>query len=123
MENSAAGVSRLLSRGPRITPRTELQDKSDRAYVRETMRLGMGDIFVSPMELNVERGVIEEPHKSVVRLATPIDDAAGQRRGIVVLNARGERFLRAFERNRDRAGVQRMLVDPDGYWLQHRPEV
>jgi PAS domain S-box-containing protein len=112
-----------LSRGPRITPRTELQDKSDRAYVRETMRLGMGDIFVSPMELNVERGVIEEPHKSVVRLATPIDDAAGQRRGIVVLNARGERFLRAFERNRDRAGVQRMLVDPDGYWLQHRPEV
>jgi len=56
-------------------------------------------------------------------LATPIDDVTGQRRGIVVVNAHGGHFLRAFEPNADETGIQRMIVDSDGYWLQHRPEV
>ena len=66
---------------PRITPKSELQDKSDRSYFIDTMRLEPGEVFVSRMDLNVERGVLEEPYKPVVRLATPIDDAAGQRSG------------------------------------------
>lgn len=109
--------------GPSITPASELQDKSERSYFDQTLRLASGEVYVSRMDLNVERGAIEEPHRPVVRLATPIDDAAGRRRGIVVLNARGEHFLRAFERNPDEDGVQRMILDSDGYWLQHRPEV
>ncbi|MBW2272751.1 MAG: PAS domain S-box protein [Deltaproteobacteria bacterium] len=112
-----------LSGTARVAPASELQNKGDRPYFRDTMGLRVGEAFVSPMELNIERGVVEEPRRSVVRLATPIDDEAGRRHGIVVLNARGERFLRAFELNADRAGVQRMIVDPEGYWLQHRPEV
>jgi PAS domain S-box-containing protein len=108
---------------PRITPKSELQDKSNRSYFTDTMRLEPGEVFVSRMDLNVERGVLEKPYKPVVRLATPIDDAAGQRRGVVVLNAHGGRFLRAFEPNTNEAGVQRMIVDSEGYWLQHRPEV
>jgi PAS domain S-box-containing protein len=123
----AAGqeIIRVESAGeePRITPAGELQNKSDRSYFNEAMRLEAGNVLVSPMELNVERGTVEEPHRPVVRLATPIDDGEGRRRGIVVLNTHGDRFLRAFERNSDGAGVQRMIVDPDGYWLQHRPEV
>jgi PAS domain S-box-containing protein len=75
------------------------------------------------MDLNVERGVLDEPYKPVLRLSTPIDDAAGQRRGVVILNAHGGHFLRAFEPNTDEAGIQRMIVDFEGYWLQHRPEV
>ena len=59
----------------------------------------------------------------MVRLATPIDDAAGQRRGIVVLNAHGGHFMRAFEQNTGETGIQRMIVNSDGYWVQHRPEV
>jgi len=109
--------------GPRIAPESELQEKSDRSYFTDTMRLESGEVFVSRMDLNVERGALEEPYRPVVRLATPIDDAAGQRRGVVVLNANGEHFLRAFEPNTDEAGIQRMIVDSEGYWLQHRPEV
>ncbi len=108
---------------PRITPKSELQDKSSRSYFSNTMRLEAGDVFVSRMDLNVERGVLDEPHKPVVRLATPIDDAAGRRRGVVVLNSHGGHFLRAFEPNTDETGTQRMIVDSEGYWLQHRPEV
>jgi PAS domain S-box-containing protein len=109
--------------GPQITPKSELEDKSTSGYFTEAMRLKSGEVFVSRMDLNVERGVLEEPYKPVVRLATPIDDRAGQRRGVVVLNAHGGHFLRAFEPNTDEAGIQRMIVDSEGYWLQHRPEV
>ena len=108
---------------PRVTPRSELQNKSSRSYFSDTMRLEPGEVFVSRMDLNVERGVLDEQRKPVVRLATPIDDAAGQRRGIAVLNSHGGRFLRAFEPNTDETGTQRMIVDSEGYWLQHRPEV
>jgi len=109
--------------GPRITPKSDLQDKGDRSYFADSMRLAPDEVFVSRMDLNVERGVVEEPYKPVVRLATPIDDATGQRRGVVVLNAHGGHFLRAFEPNSDETGIQRMIVDSEGYWLQHRPEV
>jgi PAS domain S-box-containing protein len=109
--------------GPRITPRSELQDKSDRSYFRDTIGLDSGAVFVSRMDLNVERGVIEEPYRPVLRIAAPIDDAAGRRQGVVVVNALGGHFLRAFERNADETGIQRMIVDSAGYWLQHRPEV
>ena len=46
--------------GPRITPESELQDESGRSYFTDTMRLEPGEVFVSPAELNVERGVLEE---------------------------------------------------------------
>ena len=108
---------------PRITPESELQDESHQGYFIGTMRLGPGKVFVSPVERDVERGALEEPYKPVVRLSTPIDDAAGQRRGIVVLNAQGGHFLRAFEQNSEETGIQRMIVNSDGYWFQHRPEV
>ena len=109
--------------GPRITPGGELQDKSDRSYFTDTMRLEPGEVFVSPVELNVERGVRVGSYKPAVRLATPIDDAAGERRGIVILSAHGGYFLGEFERNTDETAIQRMVVNSDGYWVKHRPEV
>ncbi len=108
--------------GPRITPESELQDESKRGYFTDTMRLEPGQMFISPMELNVEPGAGEEPFKPVVRLSTPIDDAAGQRRGVVILNADGEDFMREFEQNTDEIGAQRMVVNSEGYWVQHRAE-
>jgi PAS domain S-box-containing protein len=109
--------------GARLMPESVLQDKSSRDYFSEAMRLAAGEVFVSPMELNIERGAVQDPVQPVVRLATPIDDSTGKRRGIVVVNVRGEQFLSAFPRSTDKAGVQHMIVDFDGYWLQHRPEV
>jgi len=108
--------------GPRIVPESELQDKADREYFARTMRLEGGEVFVSRLELNVERGVLEAPFQPVVRLATPVGDGP-ERRGIVVLNTEGARFLRAFEASPDATGVQRMIVDSEGFWLRHRPEV
>ncbi len=109
--------------GPRITPESKLREESDRSYFADTMRLEPGQVLVSPAELNVERSVLDGPYKPTVRLATPIEDAAGQRRGIVILDAHAEHFLRVIERNSDDTAIQRMVVNSEGYWIQYRPEV
>jgi len=109
--------------GPRSIPESGRQDPRDDGTFGESQGLAAGEVFVSPMELNLANGEIQEPHTPLVRLATPVYDSAGRRRGIVVLHVDGEQFLRAFPRNTEKGGVQRMIVDSDGYWLQHRPEV
>jgi len=110
-------------RGPRITAKSELQDESERSYFTDTMRLKPGGVFVSAVEPNVERGAPEGPYKPAVRLSTPIDDAEGQRRGIVILNAQGGHFLNTFEGNTEETAIPRMIVNSEGYWVQHRPEL
>ncbi|MBW2289050.1 MAG: PAS domain S-box protein [Deltaproteobacteria bacterium] len=109
--------------GPRITPESEFQDLSDLSDFNDTMRLEPGEVFVSPIELNAERGALEGSYESAVRLATPIDGAAGQRRGIVVLTVHGGNFLRAFERDTDESGTRRMIINSEGYWFQRRSDV
>ena len=58
---------------PRAIPEAELQDKSERYYVKQTLALDKGEVFVSPFDLNVENNVIEQPRKPVIR---PVTNAA-----------------------------------------------
>jgi len=100
-----------------IVPQEELQSKGDRYYVEEAFSLPRGEIFVSRFDLNVEHGAIERPIKPVIRFATPVFDAAGDKRGILVLNYLGSRLL---DRMRDLAGTfagTAMLIDREGNWL------
>jgi len=69
-----------------LVPGAALQDKSDRYYFREAMATPPGAIYVSPMDLNVEGGVVERPHKPVVRYAVTLRNEAGAPRGVVVVN-------------------------------------
>ncbi|BEP28219.1 diguanylate cyclase [Helicovermis profundi] len=57
------------SNGVTIVPKNELQDKSNRYYFKDTIKLRENDIFTSPIDLNVEHGEIEKPNKSVIRFA------------------------------------------------------
>lgn len=110
------------SGGPQITARGELQDKSARGYFADTMAIETGQVFISAMDPNMEHGVVEVPYKPVVRLATPIDDAAGRRRGVVVLNVHGSHFVGNFGSDDDANGIRRMIVDSDGYWVHRKSE-
>lgn len=51
--------------------KSELQDKSNRYYFQKTKALEYDEVFISPLDLNLENGVIELPHKPMVRFATP----------------------------------------------------
>lgn len=71
---------------PRIVPARDLQDKAERAYVAETLSLPPGAVYVSPLDLNREYGVLEEPHRPVIRVGAPVDGPDGTRRGLVIIN-------------------------------------
>jgi PAS domain S-box-containing protein len=55
----------------RVLPAAELQDKGDRDYFQRAIRLSPGEVDISPVRLNQERGVIETPHVPVFSAATP----------------------------------------------------
>jgi len=100
-----------------IVPDDQLQLKVGRYYFHEAKMLVPGQVFVSPFDLNVEDGRIEQPAKPTIRFATPVFDSAGNRRGIIVLNYLGHVMLGRFARlDADSPGLA-MLLNSDGYWL------
>ncbi len=103
---------------PAIVPPGELQDKADRYYVREALALDRDGIYVSPLDLNYERGFMEVPFKPTLRICTPVFDRRGAKRGVLVINYLAKEALGALGRDALAAGQQTMLLAADGYWLK-----
>ena len=103
--------------GPKIVPPDTLQNKSGRYYVTETLKLSPGEFFISPLDLNIDRGQVEYPFKPTIRIATPLSDRAGEQRGLLIMNysARDmlDNFLAATFNIRDHVSV----LNREGYWL------
>ncbi len=113
LDETGQEIVRIDSSGLRswIVEREKLQDKSDRYYFKETMRLSGKRLFISPLDLNRERGEIEVPHKPVIRYAVNLYDAHAHKAGIVIMNIDANQFLKALGDVR--------LVTPDGYFAHH----
>ncbi len=109
-------VSRDLG-APVVVSTPDLQDKSARYYVKTALTLAPGQIYVSPLDLNIEHGKIEQPSKPTIRLATPVCDSSGQIHGIVVLNYLAANLLEPLRRVNRTAPGPIMLLDNAGYWL------
>ena len=98
-----------------------LQNKADRYYFTDTMALEPGDLYVSPLDLNVDNGVIEEPWVPTIRMATPVAAADGTPAGIVILNFNAGPILDAFDMGNEEGQRHHMLLNRDGYWLAGVP--
>ena len=103
---------------PFAVPENELQEKSTRYYFEKAWPLESEQVYVSPLDLNVEHGVVETPWKPMLRFATPVYDADGAKRGILVLNYEGDRLIERMRRSTSYASGWTWLVDVDGYYLQ-----
>jgi len=103
---------------PAIVAESDLQPKADRYYFVEAMRLARGEVFVSPFDLNVEHGEIEQPLKPTIRFATPVFDALGTKRGVLVLNYLGEALLRKLAEVSHTFPGTMLLLNRDGYFLR-----
>jgi putative two-component system response regulator len=69
-----------------IVSDSDLQNKKHRYYFQEAIKLDGDQIYVSPIDLNVEQGKVEVPYVPVIRLATPLFDSKGEKKGILILN-------------------------------------
>jgi len=105
-------------------PGEKLQLKRDRYYFRDTIKLDKGEIYVSPLDLNVELGEVELPIKPMIRLGMPVFDGRGGKRGIVVLNYLAAKLLSDFKIGLAVDPGSGMIVNADGYWLSGpKPEM
>jgi diguanylate cyclase (GGDEF)-like protein/PAS domain S-box-containing protein len=120
----AGGMERLRvnlgSGNPEIVPPEALQPKAQRYYFDAAMTLGRGQIYISPFDLNIEHGRLEQPPKPMLRFAAPLFDASGQRLGVVVLNFLGNRLFDVLEPHNGTQG-RFMLLNAEGYWLHGGP--
>ena len=106
----------------KIIPKEQLQNKAQREYFTETMKLSLGEIYVSQINLNRERGEIETPYKPTIRYATPIFSADGKRQGIIIGNLLVDRIFEQIKQdNQNNAGTA-FILNQDGYYLDHPDE-
>lgn len=103
--------------GPVVVPANSLQSKKDRPYFIDTIALPRGEMLISPMDLNVENGRIETPHKPTVRMAVPVFSSAGQARGILIINVLMAPLLDRFSNQVERGTNRAMLLNGEGYYL------
>ncbi|MCI5120144.1 MAG: PAS domain-containing sensor histidine kinase [Candidatus Electrothrix sp. AUS4] len=103
--------------GPKVLPAQFLQNKGDRYYIQETLKLHSGEIYISPLDLNIEHEQVEYPFKPTIRLATPLDDATGKRHGILILSYAAKNMLDNFHATTFPVRDQVSILNSEGYWL------
>lgn len=119
IDSSGDEVIRVNFDGDKSTlvDQSELQNKKDRYYFYETKKLQDEDVFVSPLDLNIENGEIEEPFKPMIRFSTPLFDNSGGFQGIIVLNYLGNTALDDFKEMASNSEGVIALLNSDSYWL------
>ncbi len=100
---------------PMIVSVGELQDKSSRYYVSAALAMEPGEIYVSPMDLNVEHEKVERPARSVVRYATVVAGEGGARHGLVLINVYADYILSLLDPLTP--GTEAWLIDQEGTYL------
>lgn len=121
IDNSGNELCRInyTDKGGVLVTDRELQNKSDRYYIKEGLALLDGEVYLSPMDLNIENNSLEHPYKPVIRFVTPIYSPAGKHQGMIVLNYLGAELVYNFRRAVASITERAHLVNSEGYWLSH----
>ncbi len=105
-----------------LVPPAQLQRKKHRYYFKDAMQMQKGQVYISPMDLNIEHNQIEIPHVPTIRYATPVVDQSGKKRGVIVINVLGSALFNVLDRQQKlmrHYGKQYFLIDPQGFFLFH----
>jgi len=105
--------------GAFVMPKDQLQNKKDRYYFQQTINLNENQIYISNLDLNMEKGAIEMPINPVIRFARPFFDESGVKQGIVILNYYASDILTMIESVGSSSFGEVFFLNKDGYWLYH----
>ncbi|MEG4082290.1 methyl-accepting chemotaxis protein [Microcoleus sp. POL10_C6] len=121
IDNSGKEIVRVDSDGTniKVIPDSQLQNKADTDYFSATMKLKSGEVYVSSLNLNKERGKIEIPYKPTIRYATPIFNPKGERQGFLITNALGSTLLDMVKNFNPELSDKSFILNQDGYYLAH----
>ncbi len=100
-----------------VVPDDKLQNKSNRYYFTDAVKLAKGEIYVSPFDLNIEHGGIERPLRPMIRFCSPVLNKNGLVKGVIVLNYLGERLISDFESGAAGLLGKPMILNKNGFWI------
>ncbi|KGJ96265.1 response regulator [Colwellia psychrerythraea] len=102
-----------------VIPSSRLQQKSTRPYFQATIDKDPGQVYFSKIELAKNYGRIEQPHKPVLRVATPIyHPSTGNVFGLIVININFGDFI-AQLKTRELSQLSFYLTNEEGDFVSH----
>ncbi|MCB1175623.1 MAG: hypothetical protein KDK39_18755 [Leptospiraceae bacterium] len=102
---------------PFVVSNDQLQNKAGRYYFSNTISLSAGQYYLSPLDLNVEQGQIEQPLKPMLRIAQPVFRGA-RKFGLVILNVKGRHVLQDLHLADSSHGTGIWMLNRKGYYLR-----
>ena len=107
--------------GAQAVSQAALQNKFNRYYVQAGLKLPPGQVYLSPLDLNIEHGEVEMPFKPTLRLVRMLSGDDGMPAALLVLNFNVAGMLNQLI-ELFAWGDRAMLVNSEGYWLvNHDP--
>lgn len=103
-----------------VATQQQLQNKSRRSYVKKTLQLKEGEIYLSEINLNREHGKISVPHQEVLRIATPaFDEHSAELIGMIVMSMDIGYELRGIQKAIQGSGHEITITNDTGAYLLH----
>jgi diguanylate cyclase (GGDEF)-like protein len=106
---------------PSIVDESHLQDKSDRYYYLDAKDLSPNEIYISPLDLNIEKGVLEVPYKPMIRYVMAVYGSNEKVVGYVVINYLAQKLFDRLQVASKTMGGGLYLVNQDGFYLYGLP--
>lgn len=101
-----------------ITTKEDLQFKGNRYYIENARTLPPDKIYISPLDLNVEQGQVEIPHKPMIRATCPIRNQQGVLLGFLVLNQAYQNVFDQLDSMNIHHGDRWYLLNEEGFYLK-----
>ncbi|MDO9592724.1 MAG: response regulator, partial [Erysipelotrichaceae bacterium] len=102
--------------GVLVVPDSELQNKKDRYYFNNMLRLEPGQIYVTRMELQVENGGVVQPESPIIRFVKVLRDSRGETRGMLILYYDANTIIEKIKMA-EKEPNKLMLLNLQGYWM------
>ena len=94
-----------------------LQNKGSRYYFIETLALDRNEVYISPLDLNIEKGKVEIPYKPIIRIGVPVFDRSGIKKGIVMINYLAGHMLNQLTGIIGQMQGEFMFLNNNGFWI------
>ncbi|MCB1160782.1 MAG: methyl-accepting chemotaxis protein, partial [Leptospiraceae bacterium] len=103
-----------------VVPEAQLQNKSKRYYFEEILKLKKDELYISPVDLNMENDEIQKPYAPTIRIGTKVfSDDDGTFQGIILLNFDAKKI---FSLLKESVLGETFILNKDGYFISHKNE-
>jgi len=106
-----------LANVPKVVQKSNLQSKKSRYYVTKALTLNRGEFYISALDLNIENKKVERPYRPTLRIATPVFDREGEKRGVIVLNVNYGAFLNYLQSSLKKDEIELFIANHKGAWI------